>query len=163
MKLKLLKDPDPRLRKICAPISTIDDYIIELAEAMRNFIQEFGEKDKDPRLSPIGVAAPQFGHLVQLFVIHMPSFETTMVNPRIIKMSGSRRHIEGCLCMPGRYFLVDRPKILKVKGLDLAGRDRAVKAHDHLAGAILHEMEHLGGILVDNVAITEVPNDLIQS
>lgn len=161
MKLKLLKDPDPRLRKICAPIPTIDDKVKELAEAMKKWIQD--SKNKTPELIAVGAAAPQFGHLVQLFVIWSPQFEATLINPSIIKMSGSRRYIETCLSIPGRYFLVDRPKILKVRGLDLAGRDKAIKVHDTLAGAILHEVEHLGGILVDNIAITEVPKDFVQS
>jgi len=161
VKLKLLTDPDPRLRKICAPISTFDDKVIELAESMKEYVIRAQGKRSHPNLVPVGVAAPQFGHLVQLFVIWTPEFEVTMVNPEIVKTVGSRRLLESCLSIPGRYFITNRPKIVKVRGLSIKGEAHSVKVHDFLAQAMMHEFEHLGGIMVDNVAITEVPKDLV--
>jgi peptide deformylase len=79
-----------------------------------------------------------------------------MINPRLIKTVGSHRLDERCLSLPGRAFIVERPKVVKFKGLTLDGQERSIKLHDTLAQCVMHEMEHLQGILVDNVAITEL-------
>jgi len=152
----LLLDPDPRLRKICSEVETIDSYVLALAKELTDFIRHGPVKCKDWEIAPLGMAAPQLGELIKLFVIDTPAFSLTMINPRLIKTVGSHRLEEGCLSLPGRNFIVERPKLVKVRGLDLEGRERSVKLHDTLAQCVMHEMEHLHGILVDNQAIMEI-------
>ncbi|MBU1067009.1 peptide deformylase, partial [Patescibacteria group bacterium] len=70
--------------------------------------------------------------------------------------AGSRKLYEACLSLPGRMFVVERPKLVKFHFTTLGGEERTWKVHDQLAQAVMHEMEHLRGILVVDVAITEV-------
>ena len=152
----LLLDPDDRLRKICSEVKTIDSYVIALANELRNFVRRGPVKHKDWELTPLGMAAPQLGELIQLFIIDTPALSLTMINPRLIKTVGSHKLYEGCLSLPGRTFIVERPKIVKFKGLDLEGQERSFRLRDTMAQCVIHEMEHLVGILVDNQAITEI-------
>lgn len=163
MSLKLLKADDPRLRKISAPVTTFNGELVELAEEIKRWIQYQCEKAKKPGEGALGAGAPQFGHLVQLFVIWSPTYELTMANPEIVKTSGSRRLAEGCLSLPGRVFIVDRPKVVKIRGFSVEGELISAKAHGQIAQAMMHEIEHLQGILVDNVAIAEVPKEMIRA
>ena len=150
---KLLLDPDPRLRKVCAEVSAIDGYIKSLASELFQLIDKIRTEGK---VDPIGLAAPQLGELVQLFVIDTPAFKLVMINPRPVKLAGVHRLQEGCLSLPGRLFITERPKVVKIRGLTLEGEERSVKVHDELAQAMMHEMEHLQGIMVDNVALVEL-------
>lgn len=152
----LLLDPDPRLRKVCSEVKTIDRYVKALAKELTDFIKRGPVKHKDWEITPLGIAAPQLGELINLFVIDTPAFSLTMINPKLTRTAGSHKLYEGCLSLPGRTFIVERPKVVKIWGLDLEGRGRSVKLHDELAQCVMHEMEHLRGILVDNVAITEM-------
>jgi peptide deformylase len=153
---KILVDPDPRLRKICADITNIDGYVRSLAKELSKVIAHSSYKIEDYVMSPIGMAAPQLGELVRLFVIETPGFSVVMINPQLTKTSGSHRLYESCMSIPGRTFVVERPKVVKLKGLDLEGNERSIKVHDTLAQAVMHETEHLHGIMVDNVAVAEV-------
>jgi len=152
----LLLDPDDRLRRICSEVKTINSYVKALANELTDFIRRGPVKHKDWELTPLGMAAPQLGELIQLFVIDTPALSLTMINPRLIKTVGSHKLYEGCLSLPGRTFIVERPKIVKFKGLDLEGRERSFRLRDDMAQCAIHEMEHLRGILVDNQAITEI-------
>lgn len=153
---KILIDPDPRLRKACAEVTNIDRKITSLADELLSVIRHIRNNPDNFPQQAIGIAAPQVGELLQLFVIDMPAYSLTMVNPLITKTAGSHRVVETCLSLPGRYFLLERPKVVKIKGLDLEGRERSIKLHDVLAQALIHEVEHLKGIMVDKVALAEV-------
>jgi len=153
---KLVLDPDPRLRKVCARVEKIDSYVRALAKEMLNYVQVYTHMVGEQELKSLGLAAPQFGELLQLFVISTPALSITAINPRLTKTAGSRKLYEACLSLPGRMFVVERPKLVKFKGLTLGGEERTWKVHDQLAQVVMHEMEHLRGILVVDVAITEV-------
>ncbi len=142
---ELLVDPDPRLRKICTDITVVDTRITTLAREMEQFAEKTGHL--------LGLAAPQLGELVKLFIIRVPGYEAVLMNPRIVYHKGTQRMWEECLSLPGKTFLVKRPKIMKIKALDLTGRERTVKGSGLLARVLMHELEHLHGIMVDNVAI----------
>ena len=153
---KIIVDPDPRLRKVCAEVTTINKKVTKLAAEMLSIVTTMrNNPDKYPG-KPLGLAAPQVGEMIQLFVIDTPSYSLTMLNPRIIKTAGSCRVLENCLSLPGRKFLVKRPKLVKVRGLDLNGNVRSVRLHDQLAQVLIHEVEHLRGIMLDNVMFQEV-------
>lgn len=139
---QLLLDPDPRLRKVCQEVTTVTSQIIDLAAEMQEWILGKG----------YGLAAPQFGELIRLIVIEVPGMSATMVNPKLVKTIGSRRLWERCLSLPGRIYLVQRPKVVKVRWTDLQEASHTTKAHDTLAQVLMHELEHLQGIMLDNVA-----------
>ena len=137
----LLTVPDPRLRKMCKEITTIDGYIKELVQEMQKFIRERG----------VGLAAPQFGELINVFVLNYHGIELALINARVTRAVGEHVVFEQCLSIPGRNFFVKRPKIVKVKGLDINGQERSIKGRDFLAQVLIHEVEHCRGILLEDV------------
>lgn len=139
---ELLLIPDPRLRMRSKAIKTIDGSVKELAEEMLLRLKE---------LRSIGLAAPQFGEMVRLIVLNVRGFEVVLVNPEIVKMRDMRRVVEQCRSIPGKKYGLQRPKIVKVRGLDLAEKWRGVKGHDVLAQCLCHEIDHLNGVLIDSI------------
>ncbi len=74
----------------------------------------------------IGLAAPQVGVSLRLFVIDLslgrdPQALTVMVNPEFVEREGMQLEEEGCLSVPGFTSTVARPKRVVVKGLDRHG------------------------------------------
>lgn len=102
----------------------------------------------------VGLAAPQIGENLRVFVIDVGTDPKTMnpitfINPKIIKKEGAMDSYEGCLSFPEAYSHVRRYSYVKVKALDIKGRPFILEAKDGslLAKAIQHEFDHLDGIL----------------
>lgn len=140
MNRELLTIPDMRLRQKCKSIENIDSYVKELAQEMLSQLT--------PRKA-VGFAAPQFGELVRLIVVRVRGLEVVLINPEVVKTRGEHVAVEGCRSIPGKLFAVPRPKLVKVRGLGLDGQVHSVKGHDLLAQVLLHEMNHLDGLLID--------------
>lgn len=111
----------------------------------------------------VGLAAPQIGVNLRIFVIDVSSEKEPLnplvfINPKIIKKSGSICTQEGCLSFPDVYSDVKRAEYVMVKATDLKGRSFVMEAKDGslLARAIQHEFDHLEGILfIDRCADVE--------
>ncbi len=102
----------------------------------------------------VGLAAPQIGENLRVFVIDVGVDAKTMnpitfINPKIIKKEGAVNSYEGCLSFPEAYSNVRRYSYVKVKALDIKGRPFILEAKDGslLARAIQHEFDHLDGVL----------------
>ena len=102
----------------------------------------------------VGLAAPQIGENLRIFVIDIGTDPKTMnpitfINPKIIKREGAINSYEGCLSFPEAYTNVRRYKSVKVKALDIKGRPFVIEVTDGslLARAIQHEFDHLDGVL----------------
>ena len=102
----------------------------------------------------VGLAAPQIGENLRIFVIDVGTDPKTMnpitfINPKIIKKEGAVNSYEGCLSFPEAYTNVRRYSYVKVKALDIKGRPFILEAKEGtlLARAIQHEFDHLDGIL----------------
>lgn len=100
----------------------------------------------------IGLAAPQIGVPLRLFVIDVSaardgSHVITMINPTFVERHGLQLEQEGCLSVPGFTATVPRPERLVIQGLDRLGREQRVEATGLLARAFQHEMDHLDGTL----------------
>jgi len=102
----------------------------------------------------VGLAAPQIGENLRVFVIDVGTDPKTMnpitfINPKILKREGAINSYEGCLSFPDAYTNVRRYKYVKVKALDIKGRPFILEADEGslLARAIQHEFDHLDGIL----------------
>jgi peptide deformylase len=114
----------------------------------------------------LGLAAPQIGIGLRVFVIEMPEDEedphtgekVILVNPEIIEAEGEQIGEEGCLSIPGYVGMVRRAMKVSVKGLNRKGKEVRVKGEGLLARALLHEMDHLDGILYTDRL--EKPEDL---
>lgn len=102
----------------------------------------------------VGLAAPQIGENVRVFVIDVstdkePLNPIVFINPKIIKKSGACISHEGCLSFPEAFTDVKRYANVMVKALDRNGRSFVLEAKDGtlLARAIQHEFDHLDGVL----------------
>jgi peptide deformylase len=102
----------------------------------------------------IGLAAPQIGLSLRVFVVECTDRETgkhfkvAMANPEIIKAEGEQRGVDACLSIPGYYGVnVRRAARVAVKGQDLRGKPMRISAEGLLAWALQHEIDHLDGIL----------------
>lgn len=145
--LPILRFPDPRLKKVAAPVNKIDDGIKQLAADMAETMYE---------APGIGLAATQVDVHKRLVVIDITEDKSALqvfVNPEIIEADGQKQGEEGCLSVPGIYDKVDRAERVTVRYLDLEGQSREMQAEGLLAVCIQHEIDHLNGkVFVDHLS-----------
>ncbi len=142
MTLQIQKgENNPILRQKSTPIKNITEEIL-------NLINDMTETMK--KVDGVGLAAPQVGKNIQLFVVNPKlSKKYIFINPEISKMSKKTKTIEeGCLSMPGVYKKIPRAKSLKTKAIDENGKEFELKVKDLFARVIQHEIDHLNGILI---------------
>jgi len=146
---------NPVLRKKCKVIEKITDEVRQLAQDLiETVLAENGA----------GLAAPQVGHCVRMFVIRydngmdeegMPFLcpPKIYINPKLSQPSeGMFSHDEGCLSIPGILAKVTRPCNITVEAMDLSGNIFTEKTTGWRAKAIMHENDHLNGVLfIDRV------------
>ena len=97
----------------------------------------------------IGLAGPQIGIMRRIFVVNVgKDYPSVFINPTIIETSQETvKYEEGCLSIPGFWADVIRPKCVKVQAWNEKGRPFTVEADGLFARVILHEYDHLEGIL----------------
>lgn len=111
----------------------------------------------------IGIAAPQVGESVRVAIVDLGEGEETieLVNPEVLQTEGSVIDIEGCLSFPELFGEVERPFYVRVKAQERNGEWYELEAEDYEARAILHEIDHLDGILFDTKILRVVdPSEL---
>jgi len=162
---KVIIKGDPLLRRRSREIKEITDRIRQLADDMWDTMYE---------ANGVGLAAPQVGVLRRLAVIDVtepPDEESDedeedsepkpepeivkyiLINPEIIEVSEEKVQTkEGCLSVPGFVGIVERPARVKVRATDLEGNHFEVEGEGMLAKALLHEMDHLDGVLYTDIA-----------
>jgi len=145
--LPILRFPDPRLRKMAAPVTNIDDGIRRLAADMAETMYE---------APGIGLAATQVDVHRQVIVIDISETKDqllVLINPQLLAGEGEQIGEEGCLSVPGVYDKVERAERVSVRYLDLQGEARTLDADGLLAVCIQHEMDHLQGkVFVDHLS-----------
>ncbi|MBR2010130.1 MAG: peptide deformylase [Clostridia bacterium] len=143
-KLQIRTVGDDVLRKTCRPVEAITPRVLTLLDDMIETMRA---------ANGVGLAAPQVGILRRIAVVEVEEGEVfELINPRIVASAGEQEGAEGCLSVPGRYGLVKRPKHVTVRALNRKGEEYEVTAHDFLARAFCHEIEHLDGKLyIDKV------------
>lgn len=137
---RVLLYPDRRLKQVAAPAQTseIEPVAAALVATMRSFER------------CVGIAAPQIGELVRVAVVDVtghPKAETSngllvLANPRVVEAEGAAIAREGCLSLPDVTANVRRATRIVVE--HAAG---SVECHGFEARAVLHEVDHLDGIL----------------
>ncbi|MBR2311797.1 MAG: peptide deformylase [Clostridia bacterium] len=143
-KLQIRTVGDEVLRKTCRPVDAITPRVLTLLDDMIETMHA---------ANGVGLAAPQVGILKRIAVVEVEEGEIyELINPKIVASAGEQEGAEGCLSVPGRYGLVTRPKHVTVRALNRKGEEYEVSAHDFLARAFCHEIEHLDGKLyIDKV------------
>ena len=147
-KLEILEFPDPRLRKIAAPVATVDDSI-------RNIIDDMFETMYDA--PGIGLAATQVNIHQRIVVIDVSEEKDqplVFINPEVTVLEGEPLAMqEGCLSVPGFYEDVTRIEHVLVKALDRDGNEFELETNELLAVCIQHELDHLDGkLFVDYIS-----------
>ena len=147
--LKVLKFPDPRLRKVADPVTKFDKSLENLANDMLEVMY---------REDGIGLAATQVNKHVRLIVIDIsedrnkPQF---FVNPEfeILNTDSSYTFEEGCLSVPGFNEEITRPDNIVLKWQDLKGKSHTDRPSGLLTVCIQHEIDHLEGkLMVDYIS-----------
>ena len=139
--LHIITYPDPILARKAEPITEITPEIVNLAERMVDIMV---------RASGIGLAAPQVGVLLRLFVFSISGKRDdaeVIINPQLSKLHGQSEMEEGCLSLPGVRSKVRRSASCSVKALDLDGNEFVMDAVDMAATVFQHETDHLDGTL----------------
>lgn len=155
--MKIITTPDPRLREKSEKVRKIDDEILQIIDDMRKLSLDW--EKKHPYELSAAMAAPQMGVNKRVIIIRddMANKEqgtfTALINPEVIKAEGKEIvDFEGCLSVPSIYGKVPRAKKVKIKAKLEDGTEVRVKATDELARTLLHEIDHLDGILfIDHI------------
>ena len=96
----------------------------------------------------VGLAAPQVGILRRVCVVQNEDDEVIeLINPEIVYTEGEQTGLEGCLSVPGKYGVVTRPEIVRVRAQDRDGDFFEVEDEGLTARCFCHEIEHLDGHL----------------
>lgn len=155
--MKIITTPDPRLRKKSTKVGFVDEEITEIIEEMRKNSLEW-EKDHPHELSA-AMAAPQLGVNKRVIIVRDDLEDkennhfTALINPEVIKTDGPIiEDFEGCLSVPYIYAKVPRRDKAKIKAKLEDGSEVRIKVEGFLARTIMHEIDHLDGILfIDHV------------
>lgn len=157
---KILQAKDPTLRKKALPISVLNKKVLRLIKDLKDTLVV----QKDPE--GVGLAAPQIGKNWQVFVINYGKIERVVINPRVIgikkgkKGSPKKRKeiLEGCLSLPNFYSPLRRAERVTIKYLDEGGKEITEEFKGFYAQIVLHEIDHLNGVLfVDRVLSQKKP------
>ena len=142
--LPIIIAPDPRLKKVSAPVERVDDEIRRLMDDMLQTMYD---------APGIGLAAPQVGVLKRVIVVDVARKDEEpqphrMANPEIVWAADEdANYEEGCLSLPEHYADVVRPAAVRVRYLDQENEIREIEADGILGTCVQHEMDHLEGIL----------------
>lgn len=134
----ILTEEDPTLHKVCRPVTKFDTHLHELLDDMAETLEE---------ARGVGLAAPQVGILRRVVVVDVGDEILELINPEIIGQSGEQTGLEGCLSVPGKYGIVTRPNVVKVRAQDRFGDWYEAEGEELIARAFCHELEHLDGHL----------------
>lgn len=153
-KLNILKDNDPTLRKVCRPVDVVTPRIRTLLDDMVETMRA---------ANGCGLAAPQIGVLRRIVVVECEEGKVIeLINPRIIAYAGKQEELEGCLSVPGRWGITDRPRHVTVRAQDRYGNEFEVSGSDLLARAFCHELDHLDGVLFTDKTIRMLEPDEVE-
>lgn len=138
--LTVLCYPDPRLHKVAKPVSKVDARIQKIVADMADTMYE---------APGVGLAATQVDIHERIVVIDVSDEQNELmvfINPEIIWASPEKKSWrEGCLSVPEFYDEVERPAQVKVRALDINGKEFEIDADGLLAVCLQHELDHLQG------------------
>ncbi len=142
-KLEILQTGNPILREKCVPVGNVDLNLIKLLDDMKETLKD---------AQGAGLAAPQVGKNIRVFIVDTEDGYYEFINPKILGVSGSQYGVEGCLSVKGKWGDVKRPKKVTIEATDRYGNRFKVVARDFFARAVCHENDHLDGILYTDKA-----------
>lgn len=154
MKYTITTYGNPVLRKKASEVKSITTTVKELATSMLETM--YADEG-------LGLAAEQVGRTEAICVVDVPAdyqgeefvklnegvtMPMVLINPTVSQPEGSLRRKEGCLSFPDMYMEVTRPRSCTVSYMALDGKHYEVRVHGLLARAVMHEVDHLNGVLL---------------
>ena len=139
---KILTVKEPSLHKMCRPVEQFDGKLHKLLDDMKETLLDAGG---------VGLAAPQVGILRRVVVVDTGEEILELVNPELLETSGEQVGAEGCLSVPGKYGLVKRPMVARVRAQDRNGDFFEAEGEELIARCFCHEIDHLDGIFYTEV------------
>jgi peptide deformylase len=136
--------PDRRLRLVSEAVPRVDDEVRQLVSDMFETMYE---------APGVGLAAIQIGVPKRVVTVDAtrgeePKQPIALINPEIVWSSGEKIvHEEGCLSIPEYLDEVERAERVKVRFLDLDGKQQEIEADGLLARVVQHEIDHINGVL----------------
>ena len=148
--LPLVHAPHPVLRQKTRQVKNIDRRVRKLVDDMIETMRD---------AHGVGLAANQVGVSLRVAVIQLPDDveATVLINPKVLRAVGEREiEGEGCLSVPGYRGTVKRSEKIRVRALDIDGKEFRIRAaNDLLAQALEHEADHLDGRLYTDRLVSE--------
>ncbi len=148
---KIIQSGNPVLRAKSKPVAAVDKKTKDLIQDLKDTLSI----QKDPE--GVGLAAPQIGKNLQVFLCNYKDFNRVVINPKILSIEkrphsarasrGKKEILEGCLSLPYYYGPLKRAKAVKIEYLNEQGEKVTEEFKDFDAQIILHEIDHLNGIL----------------
>lgn len=162
MQRKIVDVKNPVLRQKALMVKKIDKRIHDLIADM----EETLVAQRDPE--GVGLAAPQVGKSLQIFIAMYNGKTKVFMNPKIISISEDEAGVhktkkgksvlEGCLSLPHYYGPIARSKKLMLEYLDIDGTRKKEFFKGFMAHIIQHEVDHLNGVLfVDRILEQKAP------
>ena len=153
--LNIIKKGDETLRKKCKPVEKITPRILTLLDDMRDTLIDS---------EGVGLAAPQVGVVRRIALVIDTNDNDKMyelINPEIIEREGNQQEMEGCLSVPGKWAITDRPMKVTVRALDRNGNEFTVSGEGLTARCFCHELDHLDGkLFIDEAVHVLTPEEM---
>ena len=150
MKRRILLYGERDLETPCEPVQDDEFGSPKLAQLVDDMFETMYDA------KGVGLAAPQIGELKRVFIVDTTFTDDeegetgekrVLINPEILDTSGEQLGEEGCLSIPGFREKVRRPYKVKVRARDVKGDTFEMEGRDLMARAVLHENDHLDGVL----------------
>ena len=136
---KIVTQGDEVLTKKCREVTEFNQRLHDLLDDMADTLEESGG---------VGLAAPQVGVLRRVVLVINDEEEILeLINPEIIHTEGEQTGPEGCLSVPGKFGMVTRPNVVRVRAQDRFGDWFEAEGEELTARCFCHELEHLDGRL----------------
>ena len=160
MKQSLISLPNPHLRQSSKKIGYIDDSVRQLVQEMQEVTLDW-EASRDHEVG-VALAAIQIDIALRVIVVRndFDNKEDTsfraFINPVITKYEGElTEDFEGCLSVKDLYGKVPRYSKVRIKALDLTGKEVRLVAEGFLARVFQHEIDHTNGkVFIDHIKDT---------
>lgn len=147
----IVKLGDPILSKKSRPVENFDEKLYQILDDM---------KDTLYKAQGAGLAAVQVGILRRIVVMDCGDGYLELVNPEIVERSQEVQHeTEGCLSLPGKYGVTERPMKVIVKAQNRDGKWCLYKGEGLKARCFCHELDHLDGILYTSHLVGKLESD----
>ena len=135
---KITEYPEAVLGQIGKPVTEFDDSLAELCADMYDTMYD---------AEGVGLAAPQIGLNLRLFVMDCDGVKLIAANPEIVHTEGEQSGQEGCLSVGKVPAVVSRPMKARLKAQDESGEWFEQEAEGYAARAFMHETDHCNGKL----------------